>query len=756
MKNPTSLFLCLLLMFFVIQARAQSDSTIVDITELSLSDLQNVKIVTANKTLMAADQVSATAYVITEEQIRIRGYRSLLDVLADVPDIKIDDKIYSLNRNIITLRGIDGQDKFLIMLDGVRVSSPTNETLPIMENYPVNLAKQIEIIMGPASALYGADAFAGIINIISKKGEFKSLRAEASLSAGTHGLTNGNLYLSKKLAKDISLTVSGQYFYDEGVDMSKQYKRDTLWDMTSHQTGVFNTIYGTMIPKTPVKNEYASPLMAYNFFTSLKAGEFEFSLFNNYVQNSSALENTPSNAVHNKDVFIGKSITAASAKHSKTINKITFITSFIANEYKEDPKSNYRNMFSGMEPAYKYAHGSMMQGEEQVEWKIKTGTNMVGGVLYQSFFSLPESADLQEPVDESHSIEGTLLNTPSYYQPNGISAKFYSVKYYNAGAYLQIQQSVLKKTHLTLGARFDHNSRFGSTFNPRVGMVSNLSKKSILKAMVGTAYLAPAPSTAYAYYGTFYTLDSGKTYSSNFFHLPNPDLKPMISKNAEISFRQYIGKNLSATLTGYMTIVQNIIEPEADDSNLYNGKFLGWNVDYIEIFGNEGTETIMGGSFQLDYKKNFGRGSIKAYSYLSYVNGTEKAEWIDQDGVRQSGSAELDNQMSHVMLKTGMDLQLSNFSISPRLIHMSRQHLGSFINPENPMSRQTIPGYTLVNLSVGYKIGKPTLFINVMNALNTKYKSVGIGMDLNNPSTGLFYGNDQDPIRINGGIRVAL
>src|ERR1043166_5082390 len=160
MKKPLlSIFACAI----VICSNAQTDTTHVDVTELTLDELQNVTIVTASKNAIQAGQAPATAYVITEDQIRIRGYRSLLDVLLDAPDIKVDDKVYSLNRDIITMRGVDGQEKFIIMLDGIRISSPTNESMEIMENYPVNLARQVEIIYGPASALYGADAFSGII-----------------------------------------------------------------------------------------------------------------------------------------------------------------------------------------------------------------------------------------------------------------------------------------------------------------------------------------------------------------------------------------------------------------------------------------------------------------------------------------------------------------------------------------------------------------------------------------------------------------
>lgn len=750
------LLLSLLACATLTSSYGQLDSTHVDVTELSLDELQNVTIVTASKNAMQAGQAPATAYVVTEEQIRVRGYRSLLDILMDAPDFKVDDKVYSLNRNIVTMRGIDGQEKFIVMLDGVRISSPTNESLPIMENYPVNLAKQVEIIFGPASALYGADAFSGIINIISKKAEFTSLRAEGMAIAGTEGLYNGNGFISKRFGKEVTLTVSGQYFYDKGVNMSEVYKSDTLWDMTSHRTGVFNTIFGPMTPAKPVKNEFSEPLVAHNIFGSLVAGDFEFAVFSNRAQNSTAIENTPSNAVHNKDVLISRTVSMVNAKHRKTLGNLTFATTLAASQYKEDPKTNYRNLFSGMEPAYKYAYGSMLQAEEQVEWKISDKSDLVGGVLFQSFMSLPESTDLQEPVSDSHSIEGVFLNTPAYYRPDGLPAKFYAVKYYNAGGYLQLQQQAGERIKLTLGARFDHNSRFGSTFNPRVGIVANVSGKTTLKAMAATAYLAPPPGSAYSYYGTFYTLDSGRTYRSNFMHLPNPGLQPMISHNAEVSLRQFFGKSFSVTADFYYTEVTNIVEPEADNTTLYNGKFLGWDVDYIEIFVNEGKEKIAGGSLQFDYQKRFNQTSLRAYAYLSLVNGTERVEWTDNNGVEREYDAEIDNQISHVTLKAGAELTIGNFSASPRIISMSRQNLGAFEDPENPDKRQTLPGYTLLNISMGYKLGKVQIFANIMNALNATYKAVGIGMDLTNPGTGLFYGNYQDPIRINGGLRLTF
>lgn len=77
--------------------------------DLTLKQLLNVKITTVSKTSEELEKAPATAMVITAEQIKVRGYQSLLDVMYDLPDVKVDDKIYSGIRNSFTVRGTQGQ-----------------------------------------------------------------------------------------------------------------------------------------------------------------------------------------------------------------------------------------------------------------------------------------------------------------------------------------------------------------------------------------------------------------------------------------------------------------------------------------------------------------------------------------------------------------------------------------------------------------------------------------------------------------------
>ncbi|HMI79325.1 MAG TPA: TonB-dependent receptor, partial [Ferruginibacter sp.] len=699
------------------------------------------------------EKVPATVMVVTEEQIRIRGYQSLLDVMYDLPDMKIDDKIYGGTRSSFTLRGIQGQDKFVILLDGNRISSPSGEAMPIMENYPVNIAQQIEIVYGPASALYGADAMSGVINIITKKAASrKGISINASSIAGTYGYTNTSLLVTKKLSDHVNLVISGQYSYDKQPDYSKLYKEDSLLDITSLTTGTFNTIYGAFTPGKAVTPKYQAPLEAYNIYTGLHADDFSLSFFRSYSKVPTSYGANTRNAVYNKEVFAAQSINMANASYKKSFGKLTSTSSLTASEYKLDPRSNYRNLYTAMEPAYKYSICSMIKGEEQIDYKASEKLRFTAGAGYESYYSIPQSTDLAKPVNSNDHIHGTYLGTQAYYRPEGLAAQFYFIRYHNIGTYFQTQYSPDKKIDITLGARYDINSRYGSTFNPRLGIVYKPSDRTTIKALYGSAFLAPTPSDSYSQYGSFDTQDSGRTYHAYFLHLPNPDLKPIRSQNIELSIKRYLSDNFSMTVNGYFTTLSGI-HGFADDNTstkLYNNMFNGIPVDYIEVFVNQGRQQNFGGSIQFNSRNSIGKIHMNSYASISYVNGK-----IDNASKESLETAPDTRQefISPVIMHMGTDLKAGKFSFAPRLILVGKQNIaGISDSSKNILPRQTLAGYALLNISMRYNVTKRfSVFMNISNALNQHYRSVGYNMDLNKKDTELLYGVHEDPIRVMGG-----
>jgi iron complex outermembrane receptor protein len=118
-------------------------------------------------------EAPAIISVITAEQIKNMGARNLADVLITIPGIGILTST-AWSRAEIEVRGVETRqsDKVLVLVDGHRLNDPFfGGATTITDDFPLENVKQIEIIRGPGSALYGANAFVAVINIITKKAE---------------------------------------------------------------------------------------------------------------------------------------------------------------------------------------------------------------------------------------------------------------------------------------------------------------------------------------------------------------------------------------------------------------------------------------------------------------------------------------------------------------------------------------------------------------------------------------------------------
>jgi outer membrane receptor for ferrienterochelin and colicin len=721
-----------------------------DLTSMSLADLLNVNVTTASKVSQKAGEAPANVIVITANQIRTRGYRNLAEVLNDLPDIKVNDKSDPQTYNTFSIRGISGQDKFVILMDGVKISSPINDKLPILENYPIYLAKQIEVVFGPGSALYGADAMAGVINIITEKDIDQDL-LEASVMACTHGYSNQNLLWRKTLNSGLTITAGGQFTYDQQPDFSKVYANE--FSMESHQTGTFNSAYGIMTPEQPIDAEYSAPVKTYNAYLSLEKRGFDFKLLHYYSQVPSSTTLTPQNGVFNKDVFYGQGLTSASANYTDSIGSVRSVTSVQGCFADVNPQSNYRNHFGRMEPGYKYSNGSMIKIDEQLTASLSRQLQVMGGLTYEIFQALPKSVELASPQSRDAAVEGTLLNSAEYYKPDGIAAKFYSLAYNNVGSFVQARYSPVNKLAITLGGRYDHNSRFGSTVNPRAGVVYSHSAKTTIKAMYGSAYWAPSPHVAYEQYGSFFSTDSGRTYASNFWHLPNPGLKPTTSKTFELNLNQQVSNHFSFSLTGYYTRLHGLIAGVSDNgnTNLYNNHFLGYPVSYIEVPVNAGVQKNYGGNVLVNGVFDIGGSRFNAWGSVSFVDGTV------MEYATPSKLTEVEIPLvAPWQFRAGVDGSSGAFSYSVRVLRSGRQRLTRFENPDQPYSREQLAGYTLVNASVSYSFKERlSFFVRGVNLLNQRYRLLSIVEETDNGMSTV-YGSFQDPLRITAGLTVSL
>jgi len=172
-------------------ANADSHIDVDDYFELSLEDLANITVTTAS--LRDEDPLKAPGVVtvITAGEIKQYGARTLRDVLDRVVNAQVVGSHYS-PWSKFSLRGVnqthvDTSTLFLLNGRPVRDGITGGYNSDLYQGFPANIIERIEIIRGPGSVLYGTNAIAGVLNIITKKADQESYSSEVNVSAGSHG-----------------------------------------------------------------------------------------------------------------------------------------------------------------------------------------------------------------------------------------------------------------------------------------------------------------------------------------------------------------------------------------------------------------------------------------------------------------------------------------------------------------------------------------------------------------------------------------
>lgn len=203
-------------------ASSQDPQRFIDLVENIKRGL-TATITTASSHAESLAEVPVPTTLITEEMIHNCGGQNLQEVLAAyVPGMNIIDCNDDIN---IALRGIysNSQEKILIMLNGHRMNSYcTNIASP---DFSVSLEKikQIEVLRGPASSLYGGVALTGVVNIITKYGaDLDGVKVKAAI--GNYGQMRGDLIFGKRYF-DLDLLIWGSIYKNSGEKKNVEEER---------------------------------------------------------------------------------------------------------------------------------------------------------------------------------------------------------------------------------------------------------------------------------------------------------------------------------------------------------------------------------------------------------------------------------------------------------------------------------------------------------------------------------------------------
>lgn len=206
--------LCLIPMI-ALGARAQTPD---DLTDMSLEDLLQVEIVTATRFQQTVAQAPSSVQVITAQDIRAHGWRTLAEALDSLPGLYVSDTgLYTYLGARGHLRAGDYDTRFLLLINGHRINDPVYSQSPVGAEFPLDmsLVERIEYAPGPGSALYGSNAFFGVINVLTKDtGSFGN--GELRMAVGSYGTSDAQFTLPLASSDRSTTLLSARRYHSEG------------------------------------------------------------------------------------------------------------------------------------------------------------------------------------------------------------------------------------------------------------------------------------------------------------------------------------------------------------------------------------------------------------------------------------------------------------------------------------------------------------------------------------------------------------
>ncbi|EGW20777.1 LOW QUALITY PROTEIN: TonB-dependent receptor plug [Methylobacter tundripaludum SV96] len=476
--------------------------------ELAYLAAERQVVVTASKMEEHVDKTIATTTVITQDDIAHIGARNLLDVLRLVPGIGITQNQIGLRE--IEVRGVKTSlsEKVQIMLNG----HPLDHNLQnagsawVYDDLPVDTIKRVEVVRGPGSALYGANAFLAVINIITQNA--KDLNG-LHTSAGWGSLDTQQYRASwgKQFHNSAEAALHFNFTDTNGINSPIPADSSSVQGLNSAAPG-------------------KSQLTEGRYDLEWQLGYQDFKLDGRYINKkagtflgaTSILSDDRTQQDYN-DYFLRLSRTW------KIQDKFTVDTQLFHDFF------SYDNLWQ-VAPAQFSRFGlqdTRTGGEIQANYHLNDAQTVIAGFSYAK----EQQGNLidQAGTDPAH-LTQVLPSTEARTRQRW-------------GVYIEDVWDPLKNLRMTVGARYDRYSDFGGTFNPRMGFNWEFIKNYSLKFSYGTAYRAPS-------FGELGSIN-------NPVLLGNPALKPEQVKTFETGIIAHPVTGLTTQATYYHSAINQII-----------------------------------------------------------------------------------------------------------------------------------------------------------------------------------------------------
>ena len=682
-----------ILLFSVLSGQgvfAFADSDGLEVFDMSLAELLAVEVSTVSKFTESIADSPANITVFTAEQIRQRGLKSLAELLKTIPGIHYSHFTVSDLYNSINFRGSSGNNKFLILLDGVRVSSAAGEGFPIGYNFPLYYAKQVEVLMGPSSVVYGADAFMGVVNIITKDQE-ESDATEVEFSSGTDDYHYGHGFLNQ--------TVAEQWNINLGV--------------SAHRSADFRPAddFPELYPAGGVNSPYDfAPVKDYDLLAQLEKGGWQAGLKYSELQNNTYYANTPATAGFNPDAQTQTELFTLFGRYRDWLtNELHSSTLLTFMRYELDNSTAFNHTFSNFQMEYKYAESERYSIQQDFIYDLNEEHRLSFGFLYEYFDILPIGSNFEQPYDTGRDPGEQVLYYPGTTSTPGappLRIQLIEDTQENGGLYLQDAWQLAEQWRLVAGVRYDYNSRYGEVTTPRASLVYRPTEKSSFKLLYGESYLAPSPDDTYRFWGSFSFYD-GSNWVSFFAQVPNVDLEPEKARTLELSCEHHFSKSLYLKVAPYITRIDDVIYTVEDA--VPEQAIAGADLRLTRRKKNIGESEVRGVDLGLESKVIVLGRPCKGWGSLSYA-----------DGKVDDGSTEKDMPFLHRWsLKGGVTAEVTDRWLVSSLVYWLSDGTSNYTNLAVNLESES---YFVMDLHSELELGKGlTLLVDVHNLFDEAY-----------------------------------
>jgi outer membrane cobalamin receptor len=496
-------------------------------------------VTTATKTLETLKKSGSTMSVITADDLQKMGARNLMDALKRVPGFGINR--FNMGTRSLEVRGVktDFSEKVLFLINGHPINNNlvNGGALSSYNNFRIDDIKVIEVVRGPGSALYGANAFVAVVNIVTKSANDVN-GTQLSVAGGSYETNQLNLLHGGQVG-NVDVAVNLNMYHSNG--WKGEVERDDHGNSgtTDYWQKRYEVGFQAAINDFSIQGRYVQR----------KAGDYlgAFSLLN------------AGSKQEYQEYFLEGSYQYAFDSQTQLMAKLYFDHFQFDNLWEFTPAGNF--VRSPVEH-------DKLGGEAQVAWDSSDNNKLLVGVAleHQSQYNVELWAN---------GGSGPLLDISDVANWNGShNRNIFAV-------YAQDIWDIKETLRLIAGARYDRYSDFGGTFNPRASVSWEFAPDYQLVATYGSAFRAPT-------FGELYNTNNNSIVG-------NPNLNPEEIDTYELGVNVDINRRSKFHSTLFYNEIDNIIAPDFSenigelavlgielefDTRLSDGSSIGLNYTY--------------------------------------------------------------------------------------------------------------------------------------------------------------------------------